>query len=87
MYLVVVYDISEKRVNTVCKFLRTYLYWIQNSVFEGEVTDANFEKIKAELRKIIDEKEDSIIFFKFPSKVNVDKEILGVERNEISNIL
>ncbi len=87
MYLVVVYDISEKRVNTVCKFLRTYLYWIQNSVFEGEVTDANFEKIKVELKKIIDEKEDSIIFFKFPSKVNVDKEILGVERNEISNIL
>jgi len=87
MYLVVVYDISEKRVNTVCKFLRTYLYWIQNSVFEGEVTDANFEKIHAKLKKIINEKEDSVIFFKMPSEKNMEKEILGVEKNEISNIL
>jgi len=83
----VVYDINEKRVNKVCKFLRTYLYWIQNSVFEGEVTSANFEKIKVRLKKIIREEEDSVIFFKLPSETNMEKEILGVERNEITNIL
>lgn len=87
MYLIVVYDINEKRVNKVCKFLRTYLYWVQNSVFEGDVTNAGFEKIKTRLKKIIDEKEDSIIFFKMPSGKDIDKEILGIERNEISNIL
>ncbi|OIQ05271.1 MAG: CRISPR-associated endonuclease Cas2 [Candidatus Altarchaeum sp. CG2_30_32_3053] len=87
MYLIVVYDINEKRVNKVCKFLRTYLYWIQNSVFEGEVTNANFEKMMVKLKKIIDEKEDSVIFFKMPSEKGMEKEILGVERNEITNIL
>lgn len=82
-----VYDINEKRVNKVCKFLRTYLYWVQNSVFEGEVTNADFEKIKVRLKKMIIEEEDSIIFFKLPSKINIEKEILGVERNDITNIL
>lgn len=87
MYLIVVYDIQEERVNKVCKFLRTYLYWIQNSVFEGEVTESGFEEIKTKLKDIIDENVDSIIFFKLPSSKNIKKEILGKEKNEISNIL
>ena len=46
MYVVVVYDVGEKRVQKVLKFLRKYLTWIQNSVFEGNVTDAELFKIK-----------------------------------------
>ena len=63
MYIVVVYDIGEKRVQKVLKFLRKYLVWIQNSVFEGNVTDAELLKIKNGLRDITNSEEDSIIFF------------------------
>jgi len=51
-----VYDIGEKRVQKVLKTSRKYLFWVQNSVFEGEITKANYVKLKAELKKIIDEK-------------------------------
>ena len=37
MYVIIVYDINVDRVNKVKSFLRQYLFWIQNSVFEGEL--------------------------------------------------
>ena len=53
MYLIIVYDIKVDRVNKVKSFLRQYLYWIQNSVFEGEVTKSEFKIIKNGLKEII----------------------------------
>ena len=49
MYLVVVYDVQINRVNNVNKFLKEYLHWQQNSVFEGKVTQSQYDKIIAGL--------------------------------------
>ena len=38
MYLILVYDVSHNRVAKVCKAMRQRLTWVQNSVFEGEVS-------------------------------------------------
>ena len=51
MFIIVVYDICEDRVVRILKICRKYLNWVQNSVFEGEITKANFVKLKAELEK------------------------------------
>ncbi|AEH24654.1 CRISPR-associated endonuclease Cas2 [Pyrococcus yayanosii] len=85
MYVVVVYDVAVERVNKVKKFLRQHLHWVQNSVFEGEVTLAEFERIKAGLLDIIDEDEDSVIIYKLRSKPI--REALGVEKNPIEDII
>jgi len=77
MYVIMVYDVNEKRVNKVLKVGRKYLDWIQNSVLEGEITQAKFEKLKTELNDIIDKDEDSIVFYIFRSTIYSDKEILG----------
>ncbi|MEM4641423.1 MAG: CRISPR-associated endonuclease Cas2, partial [Candidatus Pacearchaeota archaeon] len=53
MYIIVVYDVAQKRVNKVCQFLRQYLNWIQNSAFEGEVNESTLEKIKIGIKKLI----------------------------------
>lgn len=86
MYLVIVYDVNVERVNKVNKFLKTYLHWQQNSVFEGKVNKSQYNQIIFELNDIIDEEEDSIIVYKFPEKY-MDKSILGIEKNPISFIL
>ena len=39
MFIILVYDIDVKRVGKVLKKCREYLNWVQNSVFEGEITD------------------------------------------------
>ena len=85
MYIIIVYDVNVARVNKVKKFLRQHLNWVQNSVFEGEVTEAEFERIKDGLLNIIDEDEDSIIIYKLKSKPS--REIYGVEKNPIDDII
>ncbi|EHP88831.1 CRISPR-associated endonuclease Cas2 [Methanotorris formicicus] len=85
MYVVIVYDVNVSRVNKVKKFLRQYLNWVQNSVFEGEITKAEFERIKDGLLNIIDENEDSIIIYKLKSKPS--REIYGIEKNPIDDII
>ena len=74
MYLIIVYDINTKRVNKVKSCLRTYLYWIQNSVFEGEISEVKYEEMKNKLEKIIDKDEDSIIVYKMPPTYNHRKQ-------------
>lgn len=79
-----VYDIGEKRVNKILKIGRKYLNWIQNSVFEGEITNANFKKMKSKINSEIDDELDSVVFFKFKSIKLFKKEILGKDKNPIS---
>lgn len=87
MYVITVYDIGEKRVSKVHKIMNKYLHWIQNSVFEGDITKASLESLKEELRKKIKREEDSILFFVFSNKKQMKKEILGIEKAGIDNII
>ncbi|MEM1536064.1 MAG: CRISPR-associated endonuclease Cas2 [Candidatus Pacearchaeota archaeon] len=86
MYIIVVYDVAQERVNKVCQFLRQYLNWIQNSAFEGEVNESTLEKIKIGIKKLIKEK-DSIIIFKVVSQKWIEKEIIGEEKVKITRII
>lgn len=77
MYLITAYDLNEKRVAKVLKIARKYLTWIQNSLLEGEINESKFERLKFELSKIIDESEDSVVFYKFASEKLFQKEFVG----------
>ncbi len=87
MYVIIVYDINVDRVNKVKSFLRQYLFWIQNSVFEGEVTDSEFRLIYNGLMEIIDEEVDSIIIYKLRMAELLNREVLGIEKSPIDEIL
>jgi len=80
MYLIMVYDINEVRVNKVLKTARRYLNWMQNSVLEGEISPAKFLKLKSDLKRIVKEKEDSIIFYKLRTTRYFNKETMGVKK-------
>lgn len=81
------YDISVERIDEVRRFLKGYLTWIQNSVFEGPLTEAQFREMKIELKKKIDSENDSIIIYKMRSEKIFDKETIGVTKGEVFNIL
>jgi len=82
-----VYDINEKRVNKVLKIGRRYLNWMQNSVLEGEITRAKLVKLKMELKGIIKEEDDSVIFYKLRTKKFFDRETMGKEKAVDEQIL
>lgn len=87
MYVIITYDVNEKRVNKVCKKLRKYLFWSQNSVFEGEITEGKLAKCLSELKKIIDLSEDSINVYKISLPTAFEKFTIGVTKILDSDIL
>lgn len=87
MYVILVYDIGEKRVGKMLKLCRQYLHWIQNSVFEGEITPAKLKELIGEAKKIMELKIDSLIIFKSRQQEWLDKEIVGVERSGLEQVL
>jgi len=87
MYIIMVYDINQKRVSKVLNTARKYLEWIQNSVLEGEITEAKFERLKREIELIIDEEEDSVIFYIMRTTKYSERQIIGIEKNKREQIL
>ena len=87
MYVILVYDMGEKRVVKMLKLCRRYLNWIQNSVFEGEITEVKLKELKIKAKEIMDEDYDSLIIFTTNSKKWLHKEIVGKERSTLDNFL
>lgn len=87
MYVIIVYDIKVEWVNKVKSFLRQYLFWIQNSVFEGEASESEFKIIYDGLMKIIDTEVDSVIIYKLRMADVMNREVLGIEKAPIDEIL
>ena len=87
MYVLIVYDIEVRRVPKACKYLRRYLHWVQNSVFEGEITEAKLEKLKLGLKRLLKEESDSVYIYKVRDQKWIDKEILGQERSPTEAII
>ena len=86
MYVIIVYDINVDRVNKVKAYLRQHLFWIQNSVFEGELTESEFESVYNGLSEIIDEDVDSVIIYKLRMAELLNRKVLGVEKSPIEEI-
>jgi CRISPR-associated protein Cas2 len=87
MYVILVYDIGEKRVGKMLKLCRQYLNWIQNSVFEGEISPVKLKEMLARAEEIIKREEDSIIIFKSREEKWLEKQIVGMERNELDTFI
>ena len=86
MYVILVYDMGEKRVGKMLKLCRRYLCWIQNSVFEGEITEVKLEKLKHEAENIMEDS-DSLIIFRTRNEKWLEKEVIGKERSSVDVFL
>ena len=82
-----VYDFGENRVAKMLKLCRKYLSWIQNSVFEGEISEVKLKELKYKATLIMNKEEDSLIIFKSRDENWLNKEIIGKERSSIDNFL
>ncbi len=72
MWILVTYDVSTEtpegrsRLRRVAKTCEGFGQRVQKSVFECTVSDVTFHRMKTRLLEIIDEREDSIRFYKLP---------------------
>ena len=90
MYIVLVYDIvadeQGARVSrNVFKTCKKYLTNIQKSVFEGNLTELNYMKLKTELNQYIRKDRDSLLVFKSRDERWLEKEFIGLYDEKTSN--
>lgn len=86
MYIILVYDIGEKRVGKMLKLCRQYLNWIQNSVLEGEITEVKLKELTLKADSLMKE-EDSLIIFKSKNEKWLEKIVIGNERSSVDNFI
>jgi len=87
MFVIVAYDVNERRVTKVLKTGRRYLSWVQNSLLEGELTKAQLARLKADFKKVIKEDEDSIVFYLIRRQQYMERQVMGKEKGTLSLFL
>lgn len=87
MYVLIVYDVSVERVAKVHKYLKGFLHWRQNSVFEGELTKSQIETVRSGLANIIDKETDNILIYIARDEKWLKRESLGKEKSTIDNFV
>ena len=92
MYVILVYDIKsddggQKVLNRTFKTCKRYLSHIQNSVFEGELSESQIVKLQYELNDIIRVDKDSIILFKSRNERWLEKDMWGVSEDKTSSFI
>ncbi len=86
VFVILTYDVNQKRVGKVCKVCKKYLHHVQKSVFEGEITEARLKQLKREVETIVYTKEDALCIYRLDSVKYASKEQIGMV-NSISNII
>lgn len=92
MYSILVYDIGQenggkKRLPKVFKVCKKYLNHVQNSVFEGELSESQKMALLAELKPFIDKRQDSVLFFYTKNERWLNKEFWGQDMDQTSQFL
>jgi len=76
-YVIVFYDVGEKRVAKIFKICKQYLKHFQKSVFRGHITPANYLELKGKLKKNIDPDHDFVTFIQTMSESSFHEESIG----------
>lgn len=86
MMIVLTYDVDftkpngAKRLRKVAKLCEQYGVRVQNSVFEIMMDSSQFAFFKSKLSEIIDQKTDSVRFYRLGNKWDNKTDILGIEK-------
>ena len=87
MFVILVYDTLAERNPQVLKTCRRYLHWVQNSVFEGELSAAQYRSLTKELTAKIDAGYDSVRIYTVRAPEFIDKHTIGVGLAETGPVL
>ena len=92
MYIILVYDIAldengAKVWRDTFKICKRYLTHVQNSVFEGEVSKSQLFELKKAFKKAIRKDKDSLIIFSSRDQRWLDKDIFGIDNEDMDNFI
>ena len=77
MFVIVVYDVSARRVAKVMKTCLKYFTHVQKSVFEGVISEAKLKQFQKEVAGKMALGEDQLCIYEFDSLLYTRKEQIG----------
>ncbi len=77
MFVILSYDVKAARVGKARRLVKRYLRPVQRSVFEGFLSEGRLERLKKELRALLDTDEDSVRIYKLQNLQGAETEALG----------
>ena len=86
VYVVVVYDMEADRTRLLLKLCRRYLTHVQNSVFEGEITEGDLEKLRSRIGSTLTDGESAIVY-ELSSEKLLQRTVFGEDPTEDSRFL
>ena len=86
VYVIAVYDVQADRTRLFLNYLRRFLVHVQNSVFEGEVTEGELERMRNDLEEMLAPGESTIIYT-VSAESYVDRTVFGEDPTEDSQFL
>ncbi len=88
VYVITVYDISDVRIQGKLRnFLRRYLRQTQLSVYEGELTPAQFREIVEFTKSLNITDPDTFIIYKLQDYSRIDRVMFGKQFEKKNNII
>jgi CRISPR-associated protein Cas2 len=87
MFIVLVYDTLAERNPAVLKTCRQYLHWVQRSVFEGELSAAQYRLLTKALAATIDPSYDSVRIYTVRTPDFIQTHALGTPLAESGPVL
>ena len=82
MFVIMSYDIGEKRVRKANKIAKKYLQPMQRSLFEGYITEKQLKNMKQELEKIIFPDHDKVMIYKIFNDKMLETDEIGVFKSK-----
>ncbi|MDY0812037.1 CRISPR-associated endonuclease Cas2 [Kitasatospora purpeofusca] len=87
MFVILVYDTAAERNPRVLRTCRKYLHWTQRSVFQGELTTAQYRALTSALNNEIDPTYDSIVTYTTRSPDMIETTTIGATLGGPGDIL
>ena len=87
MFRILVYDVSQKRIAKVRRYLSDKMYWSQNSTFEGFLSRSQKGCMLEQLGSFLDPECDSICLFSTEADFCWTKRVIGQDKGFIDGLV
>lgn len=80
MFVILSYDVAEKRNAKVSKTVKKYLTFRQRSLYQGYLTEKQLGRLQVELQLRIDPEQDSVVIYKLDNESALTVDEIGTVR-------
>ncbi len=87
MHVIVVYDTAVERNPKILRTCRKYLHHVQRSVFEGQLSDAQFRLFQQAVESFLDHDYDSVFVYTMPPGAIPQRREWGAAKAAPSDII